>query len=57
MRRIGNRLDSTVCAAPKNHVGALNVCMNLFASGGRINFFPRVDIAALGKIRRTERLS
>ncbi len=55
-RWMGDRLDSTVCAAPTNHVGALNnVCMNLFASGGRIIFYPRVDIAALGKIRRTER--
>jgi len=55
-RWMGDRLGSTVCAAPTNHVGALNnVCMNLFARGGRIIFYPRVDIAALGKIRRGER--
>jgi len=55
---MGNRLESTVCAAPTNHVGALNnVCMNLFAQGGRIIFYPRVDIAALGNIRRAERPS
>lgn len=55
-RWMGDRLESTVCAAPTNHVGALNnVCMNLFANGGRIIFYPRVDIVALGKIRKTER--
>ena len=55
-RWMGDRLESTVCAAPTNHVGALNnVCMNLFSNGGRIIFYPRVDIAALGKIRKTER--
>ncbi len=52
---MGDRLASTVCAAPTNHVGALNnVCMNVFAGGGRIIFYPRVDIAALGRIRREE---
>ncbi len=57
-RWMGDRLESTVCAAPTNHVGALNnVCMNLFAQGGRIIFHPRVDIAALGRIRNTERPS
>lgn len=45
----------TVCPAPINHVGALNnVCMTTFASGGRIVFFPRVDLAALGEINRRE---
>jgi acyl-CoA synthetase (AMP-forming)/AMP-acid ligase II len=53
---MGDRLQSTVCAAPTNHVGALNnVCMNVFARGGRIIFHPRVDIPALGRIRERER--
>ncbi|XOV84857.1 MAG: class I adenylate-forming enzyme family protein [bacterium] len=52
---MGERLASTVCAAPTNHVGALNnVCMNVFAAGGRIIFYHRVDIQALGEIRRKE---
>ncbi|MEZ5597225.1 MAG: class I adenylate-forming enzyme family protein [Pseudomonadales bacterium] len=52
------RLTSTVCAAPTNHVGALNnVCMNVFAAGGRIIFHERVDMHALGRLRATERPS
>lgn len=52
---MGDRLASTVCAAPINHVGALNnVCMNTFAAGGRIIFHPRVDLAALGEMRLRE---
>ncbi len=51
----GERLQSTVCAAPTNHVGALNnVCMNVFAAGGRIIFYHKVDIEALGRIRAEE---
>lgn len=53
---MAGRLASTVCAAPINHVGALNnVCMNVFAAGGRIIFHPRVDIPALGRIREQEK--
>jgi acyl-CoA synthetase (AMP-forming)/AMP-acid ligase II len=49
------RLQSTVCAAPTNHVGALNnVCMNTFAAGGRIIFYPRVDMEPLSIIRTRE---
>ncbi len=52
---MGDRIASTVCAAPTNHVGALNnLCMNVFAAGGRIIFYHRVDMAALGRIRRSE---
>jgi acyl-CoA synthetase (AMP-forming)/AMP-acid ligase II len=52
---MGDRIASTVCAAPTNHVGALNnLCMNVFAGGGRIIFYPRVDMEALGRIRREE---
>ena len=52
---MGNGLASTVCAAPINHVGALNnVCMNVFAYGGRIIFHHRVDLAALATIARAE---
>ncbi len=48
-------LQSTVCPAPINHVGALNnVCMNTFAAGGRIVFYPRVDMAALGALNARE---
>lgn len=55
---MGERLASTVCAAPINHVGALNnVCMNVFAAGGRIIFHPRVDLPALGRLRAAERPS
>jgi acyl-CoA synthetase (AMP-forming)/AMP-acid ligase II len=52
---MGDRIASTVCAAPTNHVGALNnLCMNVFAGGGRIIFHHRVDMVALGRIRREE---
>ena len=52
---MGDRIASTVCAAPTNHVGALNnLCMNVFAAGGRIIFYHRVDMVALGRIRREE---
>ena len=48
--------ESTICAAPINHVGALdNVCMNVFAAGGRIVFHPRVDLDALGQLNKSER--
>jgi acyl-CoA synthetase (AMP-forming)/AMP-acid ligase II len=48
-------LTSTICPAPINHVGALNnVCMNTFAGGGRIVFYPRVDLAALGDLNLRE---
>ncbi|MFT3727173.1 MAG: class I adenylate-forming enzyme family protein [Terricaulis sp.] len=49
-------LTRTACPAPINHVGAINnVCMNTYAAGGGIIFYPRVDLAALGQINRTER--
>lgn len=48
-------LASTICPAPINHVGAINnVCMNTFAAGGRIVFYPRVDLAALGELNARE---
>lgn len=51
-------LESTIEVAPINHVGALNnVCMNVFAYGGRIIFFHRVDMEAIGQITRDEKLS
>lgn len=51
----GSGLDSTICAAPINHVGALNnVCMSTFAYGGRIIFYHRVDLVALAEITRRE---
>ena len=48
-------LSSTVCAAPINHVGGLNnVCFTVFAAGGRIIFFPRVDLVKLAEINALE---
>ena len=44
-------IKCTICPAPINHVGALNnVCFTTFASGGRIVFFHKVDLPALGAI-------
>jgi acyl-CoA synthetase (AMP-forming)/AMP-acid ligase II len=49
-------LECTICPAPINHVGALNnVCMTTFAGNGRIVFFPRVDLKALGDLNRDEK--
>jgi acyl-CoA synthetase (AMP-forming)/AMP-acid ligase II len=51
-------LESTIEVAPINHVGALNnVCMNVFAYGGRIIFYHRVDMEAISQITREEELS
>lgn len=51
-------LESTIEVAPINHVGALNnVCMNVFAYGGRIIFYPRVDMEAIAQITRDEKLT
>jgi acyl-CoA synthetase (AMP-forming)/AMP-acid ligase II len=49
-------LESTINVAPINHVGALNnVCMNVFAYGGRIIFYHRVDLAAVGELTQSEK--
>lgn len=49
-------LKATVCAAPINHVGGLNnVCFTLFVGGGKIIFFPRVDLAKLAEVNAVER--
>ena len=49
-------LAKTVCAAPVNHVGAINnVCMNTLAGGGAIVFYPRVDIPALAALSAREK--
>lgn len=51
-------LESTISVAPINHVGALNnVCMNVFAFGGKIVFFHRVDIDAIAQITKEEKLT
>lgn len=51
-------LESTICVAPINHVGALNnVCMNVFAYAGRIVFHPRVDLPVIAEINKAERLT
>ena len=53
---MGDCLDCTVCPAPINHVGGLNnVCFTTFVGGGRIVFYPRVDLVALGEVNRLER--
>ena len=52
---MGDGLESTICPAPINHVGALNnVCMNVFAYGGRIIFYHRVDLAAIAALTQAE---
>lgn len=49
-------LARSVCAAPVNHVGAINnICMNVMAAGGAIIFYPRVDLVALAAISQQER--
>jgi acyl-CoA synthetase (AMP-forming)/AMP-acid ligase II len=46
-------LARAVCAAPVNHVGAINnICMNILAAGGAIVFYPQVDIPALAELSR-----
>ena len=58
MSWLGDALESTLNVAPINHVGALNnVCMTVFAYGGRIVFHHRVDAAAIAAIARRERLT
>ena len=48
-------LRSSICAAPVNHVGAINnLCMPVLAAAGHLIFHPRVDIAAIGEISRRE---
>lgn len=52
---MGDGLECTICAAPINHVGALNnVCMNVFAAGGRIVFHHRVDLTEIGALAAHE---
>jgi len=49
-------LAKSVCAAPVNHVGAINnICMNVLAAGGGLVFHPRVDLPALGALSRREK--
>lgn len=53
---IGEGLDCVIDPAPINHVGGLNnVCMVVFAAGGRIVFVPRVDFALLGAATAREK--
>ena len=48
-------LARSLCAAPVNHVGAINnICMNVLAAGGALIFHPRVDLPALGELSRRE---
>jgi len=48
-------LARSLCAAPINHVAAINnVCMNVLAGGGTVIFYPRVDLEALGELNRRE---
>ncbi|MCI3132155.1 class I adenylate-forming enzyme family protein [Phenylobacterium aquaticum] len=49
-------LARSVCAAPVNHVGAINnICTNVLAAGGTLIFHPRVDLPALGALSRQEK--
>ncbi len=46
----------SICAAPVNHVGAINnICLNVMAAGGAIIFYPEVDIPALAALSRAEK--
>ena len=46
-------LARAICAAPVNHVGAINnICMNVMAAGGAVIFYPEVDIPALAALSR-----
>jgi acyl-CoA synthetase (AMP-forming)/AMP-acid ligase II len=49
-------LARSICAAPVNHVGAINnICMNVMAAGGGVIFYPEVDIPALSKLSKIEK--
>jgi len=49
-------LKVCVCAAPVNHVGAINnICMNVLAGCGAVIFYPRVDIPALAALSKKEK--
>ncbi len=49
-------LARAICAAPVNHVGAINnICMNVLAAGGAVIFYPEVDIPALAALARQEK--
>ncbi len=51
-------LAGALCAAPVNHVGAINnICMPVMAGGGRIIFFPRIDVVAMAEISAREKPS
>jgi acyl-CoA synthetase (AMP-forming)/AMP-acid ligase II len=51
-------LAAALCAAPVNHVGAINnICMPVLAAGGRIIFFPRIDVVAMAEISAREKPS
>ena len=48
-----DNLARAICAAPVNHVGAINnICMNVMAAGGAVIFYPEVDIPALAALSR-----
>ncbi len=54
----GDAFESTINVAPINHVGALNnVCMCVFAYGGRIVFYHRLEPAIIAEIARREALT
>jgi acyl-CoA synthetase (AMP-forming)/AMP-acid ligase II len=49
-------LARSICAAPVNHVGAINnICMNVMAAGGAVIFYPEVDIPALAELSAVEK--
>jgi len=52
----GAALARAICAAPVNHVGAINnICMNVLAAGGTILFYPEVDLPALAALSEAEK--
>lgn len=49
-------LARSICAAPVNHVGAINnICANVLAARGALIFHSRVDLAALAEIGQREK--
>lgn len=52
---MAGRISSTICAAPINHVGAVNNrCMVVFYAGGRVTFMPRPDYSQLEELIAAE---
>jgi len=52
---MGEGLECSLMAAPIDHIGGLNhICVNVTTYGGRLVFYPRVDMVALGELAAVE---